>query len=130
MWMKPILLEEVIIHIIWFILENKLIACHSLPQEAQRVSQEIDEGILEFKKLFDKKKKAIKVLLLDFQLTFCLTYFYGKHSCGRPSYNLISSGNLSSVKKLLSIVKDEPEISGPHSQSPTGSTSSLLPDHH
>ncbi|KAG2070861.1 hypothetical protein BDR04DRAFT_582270 [Suillus decipiens] len=33
-------------------------------QEAQRVSREIDEGILESKKLFDKKKKAIKVLLL------------------------------------------------------------------
>jgi len=36
-------------------------------QEAQRVSREIDEGILESKKLFDKKKKAIKVLLLGRQ---------------------------------------------------------------
>lgn len=37
-------------------------------QEAQRVSREIDEGILESKKLFDKKKKAIKVLLLGMRV--------------------------------------------------------------
>jgi hypothetical protein len=33
-------------------------------QEAQRVSREIDESILESKKLLEKKKKAVKVLLL------------------------------------------------------------------
>lgn len=68
-----------------------------------------------------------------------------KHSYGRPSYNLISLGtyphflsyflylilgNISSVKKLLSIVEDELEMSGPRSRSPTGSTPSSLSDHH
>ena len=33
-------------------------------QEAQRVSSEIDESIQESKKAFDRRKKAIKILLL------------------------------------------------------------------
>jgi hypothetical protein len=41
-------------------------------QEAQRISREIDEGILESKKLFDKKKKAIKVLLLGMRILVTL----------------------------------------------------------
>lgn len=41
-------------------------------QEAQRVSREIDESILESKKLFDKKKKAIKVLLLGMCISIVL----------------------------------------------------------
>lgn len=43
-------------------------------QEAQRVSREIDEGILESKKLFDKKKKAIKVLLLGMHAYLHISY--------------------------------------------------------
>lgn len=41
-------------------------------QEAQRVSREIDEGILESKKLLEKKKKAVKVLLLGTHITMVL----------------------------------------------------------
>ena len=33
-------------------------------REAQRVSLEIDEGIQEAKKLYDRRKKAVKILLL------------------------------------------------------------------
>lgn len=33
-------------------------------QDAQRVSSEIDESIQESKKAFDRRKKAIKILLL------------------------------------------------------------------
>ncbi|KAG1771924.1 guanine nucleotide binding protein, alpha subunit, partial [Suillus placidus] len=106
-------------------------------QEAQRVSQDIDEGILESKKLLDKKKKAIKVLLLgqaesgkstmlqNFQLAFCPTYFHGEALIWKT---IIQLNLIGSVKKLLSIVEDELEISGPRSRSPTRSTS--LSDHH
>lgn len=38
-------------------------------QEAQRISREIDESILESKKLLEKKKKAVKVLLLGTLIT-------------------------------------------------------------
>ncbi|KAG1792338.1 G-protein alpha subunit [Suillus plorans] len=108
-------------------------------QEAQRVSREIDESILESKKLFDKKKKAIKVLLLgqaesgkstmlrNFQLAFCPTYFHGEALIWKT---IIQLNLIGSVKKLLSIVEDELEMSGPRSRSPTGSTSSSLSDHH
>jgi guanine nucleotide-binding protein subunit alpha len=41
-------------------------------QEAQRVSREIDEGILESKKALEKKKKAVKVLLLGTHITTIL----------------------------------------------------------
>ncbi|KAJ8597202.1 G-protein alpha subunit [Rhizopogon salebrosus TDB-379] len=108
-------------------------------QEAQRVSREIDESILESKKLLEKKKKAVKVLLLgqaesgkstmlrNFQLAFCPTYFHGESLIWKT---IIQLNLIGSVKKLLSIVEDELEISGPRSRSPTGSTSTSLSDHH
>ena len=37
-------------------------------REAQRVSLEIDEGIQEAKKLYDRRKKAVKILLLGASL--------------------------------------------------------------
>ncbi|OAX37975.1 G-alpha-domain-containing protein [Rhizopogon vinicolor AM-OR11-026] len=108
-------------------------------QEAQRVSHEIDEGILESKKALEKKKKAVKVLLLgqaesgkstmlrNFQLAFCPTYFHGEALIWKT---IIQLNLIGSMKKLLSIVEEELEISSPRSRSPTGSTSTSLSDHH
>jgi len=43
--------------------------CLVRQRKAQRVSSEIDKGILRSKKLLEKKKKAIKVLLLGMHIT-------------------------------------------------------------
>ena len=40
-------------------------------QEATRISREIDESIQESKKAYEKRKKAIKVLLLGESLKYC-----------------------------------------------------------
>ncbi|KAG8215659.1 G-protein alpha subunit [Butyriboletus roseoflavus] len=101
--------------------------------EALRISKEIDDGIEKSKKQLEKRKKAIKVLLLgpsqslfshlarphpstgqaesgkstmlrNFQLAFCPTYFHRE----APVWKVIIQLNLiGSVKKLLAIIDDE-----------------------
>ncbi|KAF9222212.1 G-alpha-domain-containing protein [Gyrodon lividus] len=101
-------------------------------QEANRISREIDEGIEKSKKLFEKRKKAIKVLLLgqaesgkstmlrNFQLAFCPTYFHDEI----PIWKTIIQLNLiGSVKKLLAIIEDE--LDSQASRSPGGSRGPL-----
>ncbi|KAH7925987.1 G-alpha-domain-containing protein [Leucogyrophana mollusca] len=113
-------------------------------QEAQRISREIDESLQESKKLFDKKKKAIKVLLLgqaesgkstmlrNFQLAFSPTYFHAEAAIWRT---IIQLNLIGSVKKLLAVIEDELEFAGsrsPRSPSTTSLSSprSTLSDHH
>ncbi|OAX43413.1 P-loop containing nucleoside triphosphate hydrolase protein [Rhizopogon vinicolor AM-OR11-026] len=108
-------------------------------REAQRISREIDKGILESKKLLTKKDKAIKVLIMGQpesgklavlrNLLFALhpTYF---HDEALRWKTIIQLNLIDSVKTLLSIVEDELEISGPCSRSPAGSTSTSLLDHY
>ncbi|KIK97824.1 hypothetical protein PAXRUDRAFT_824549 [Paxillus rubicundulus Ve08.2h10] len=85
-------------------------------QEANRISREIDEGIERSKKLLEKRKKAIKVLLLgqaesgkstmlrNFQLAFCPNYFHDEI----PIWKTIIQLNLiGSVSRLLAIIEHE-----------------------
>ncbi|KAF8838229.1 G-alpha-domain-containing protein [Paxillus ammoniavirescens] len=101
-------------------------------QEANRISREIDEGIERSKKLLDKRKKAIKVLLLgqaesgkstmlrNFQLAFCPNYFHDEI----PIWKTIIQLNLiGSVSRLLAII--EHELDSQASRSPR----SLLRQH-
>ncbi|KIJ62440.1 hypothetical protein HYDPIDRAFT_157814 [Hydnomerulius pinastri MD-312] len=100
-------------------------------QEANRVSKEIDESIEKSRKLYEKRKKAIKVLLLgqaesgkstmlrNFQLAFCPTYFHSEISIWKT---IIQLNLIGSVKKLLSIIEDE--LDSQASRSPRGPLSS------
>ncbi|KAI9566637.1 guanine nucleotide binding protein, alpha subunit [Boletus coccyginus] len=85
-------------------------------QEAARISKEIDDAIEKSRKLFEKRKRSIKVLLLgqaesgkstvlrNFQLAFCPTYFHREI----PVWKVIIQLNLiGSVKRLLAIIEDE-----------------------
>jgi hypothetical protein len=87
-------------------------------QEAARISREIDDAIEKSRKQLEKRKKAVKVLLLgqaesgkstmlrNFQLAFCPTYFHREI----PIWKVIIQLNLvGSVKRLLSIIEDELE---------------------
>ncbi|KAG9312419.1 G-protein alpha subunit [Chiua virens] len=94
-------------------------------QEAARISKEIDDAIEKSRKQYEKRKRAIKVLLLgqaesgkstmlrNFQLAFCPTYFQREI----PIWKVIIQLNLiGSVKKLLAIIEDEldsPTLSSP-----------------
>jgi len=85
-------------------------------QEATRVSREIDEGIQESKKAYEKRKKAIKVLLLgqaesgksttlkNFQLAFTPNHFRSERAAWKT---IIQLNLISSVKKLLEVLQDE-----------------------
>ncbi|KAF9232386.1 guanine nucleotide binding protein, alpha subunit [Melanogaster broomeanus] len=102
-------------------------------QEANRISREIDEGIERSKKLFERRKKAIKVLLLgqgesgkstmlrNFQLAFCPTYFTDEIPIWKT---IIQLNIIGSVKKLLAIIEDE--LDAQASRSPTRSPRSPL----
>ncbi|TFK51201.1 G-alpha-domain-containing protein [Heliocybe sulcata] len=85
-------------------------------QEAQRISRQIDESILESKKAFEKRKKAIKILLLgqaesgksttlkNFQLTFAPNYFRDE----RRIWKMVIQLNLiRSVARLLQVLQHE-----------------------
>ncbi|KAF9650986.1 G-protein alpha subunit [Thelephora ganbajun] len=90
--------------------------------EAARVSREIDESLQETKKLLEKRKKAIKVLLLgqaesgksttlkNFQLSFCPSQFKKE----RAAWRLIIQLNLiKSVRTILQAIQDDWEAIGP-----------------
>ncbi|OJA17721.1 hypothetical protein AZE42_04804, partial [Rhizopogon vesiculosus] len=108
-------------------------------REAQRISREIDKGILESKKSLTKKDKAVKVLVMgqpesgklamlrNLQFALHPTYF---HDEALKWKTIIQLNLIDSVKTLLSIVENELEISGPRSRSPTDSISTSLLDHY
>ncbi|KAH9927896.1 G-protein alpha subunit [Amylocystis lapponica] len=95
-------------------------------QEAQRVSHAIDEDIQESKKAFDRRKKAIKILLLgqaesgksttlkNFQLAFSPTHFRNERMAWRT---IIQLNLIRSIKRLLEVLQTEWESSV--SQSPS-----------
>ncbi|KAF8546920.1 G-protein alpha subunit [Imleria badia] len=112
-------------------------------QEAARISKDIDDAIEKSRKQFEKRKRAIKVLLLgqaesgkstmlrNFQLAFCPTYFHREI----PIWKVIIQLNLiGSVKRLLTIIEDELEATLSLPSSPSRSNlrpgaSPLLPTH-
>jgi len=85
-------------------------------REAQRVSLEIDEGIQEAKKAYDRRKKAVKILLLgqaesgksttlkNFQLAFSPAHFRNERLAWRT---IIQLNLIRSVKTLLEVIQEE-----------------------
>ncbi|EMD36098.1 hypothetical protein CERSUDRAFT_116002 [Gelatoporia subvermispora B] len=85
-------------------------------QEAARVSHEIDEHIQEDKKELDRRKKAIKILLLgqaesgksttlkNFQLAFSPSHFRNERLAWRT---IIQLNLIRHIKKLLEVLQDE-----------------------
>ncbi len=49
-------------------------------QDAQRISREIDEHLLETKKMLERRKRAIKMLLLG-ESRSCVATIISRHSC-------------------------------------------------
>ncbi|KDQ51779.1 hypothetical protein JAAARDRAFT_210909 [Jaapia argillacea MUCL 33604] len=108
---------------------------HRRLQEAQRISQEIDASLAESKKAFEKRKKAVKVLLLgqaesgksttlkNFQLTFTPNHFYNERSAWRT---VIQLNLIRSVKRLLEVLQDEWDAA-PTIIYPSNVTSTALP---
>ncbi|KAF8435441.1 G-protein alpha subunit [Boletus edulis BED1] len=93
-------------------------------QEAARVSKEIDDAIEKSRKQLEKRKSAVKILLLgqaesgkstmlrNFQLAFCPTFFRRE----TPIWKIIIQLNLiGSVKRLLAIIEDELDTSSSRS---------------
>ncbi|KAJ6510993.1 G-protein alpha subunit [Mycena sanguinolenta] len=85
-------------------------------REATRVSRSIDVGLVESKKALEKKKRAVKILLLgqsesgkssvlrNFRLAFTPKYFESE----RLLWTTVIQLNLiSSIKKILTVLQDE-----------------------
>ncbi|KAI0338804.1 G-alpha-domain-containing protein [Trametopsis cervina] len=85
-------------------------------REATRVSLEIDQGIQEAKKAYDRRKKAVKILLLgqaesgksttlkNFQLAFSPSHFRNERLAWRT---IVQLNLVRSVKTLLDVIQDE-----------------------
>ncbi|PCH39013.1 G-protein alpha subunit [Wolfiporia cocos MD-104 SS10] len=85
-------------------------------KEAQAVSHKIDERIQEDKKVFDRRKKAIKILLLgqaesgksttlkNFQLAFSPAHFRNERAAWRT---IIQLNLIRCIKRLLEVLQDE-----------------------
>ncbi|KAI0919462.1 hypothetical protein AcW1_003298 [Taiwanofungus camphoratus] len=96
-------------------------------QQAQAVSHAIDEDIQESKKAFDRRKKAIKILLLgqaesgksttlkNFQLAFSPSHFRNERAAWKT---IIQLNLIRSIKRLLEVLQEEWEQSV-HTPSPT-----------
>ncbi|EKM74867.1 hypothetical protein AGABI1DRAFT_47251 [Agaricus bisporus var. burnettii JB137-S8] len=93
--------------------EEQTAARVNLLQEAVKRSKEIDENLQEAKKVIDRRKKAVRILLLDFQLAFAPAHFESE----RPSWKLIIQLNLISnirtVIEALSLEWDSPAYATP-----------------
>ncbi|OBZ73276.1 Guanine nucleotide-binding protein alpha-4 subunit [Grifola frondosa] len=99
--------------------DDRAIRLHQ-QQEAQRVSHEIDESIQESKKAFDRRKKAIKILLLgqaesgksttlkNFQLAFSPSHFRNERNAWKT---IIQLNLIRSIKRLLEVLQEEWESS-------------------
>ncbi|KAF7358533.1 G-protein alpha subunit [Mycena venus] len=96
-------------------------------KEATRVSRTIDAGLAESKKLLERKKRAVKILLLgqsesgkssvlrNFRLTFTPKYFESERLVWKT---VIQLNLISSIKKILTVLQEEWEAVG-DAQSPT-----------
>ncbi|CCM05237.1 uncharacterized protein FIBRA_07447 [Fibroporia radiculosa] len=85
-------------------------------REAQAISHRIDEDIQESKKAFDRRKKAIKILLLgqaesgksttlkNFQLAFSPAHFRNERAAWKT---IVQLNLIRSIKRLLEILQDE-----------------------
>jgi guanine nucleotide-binding protein subunit alpha len=103
-------------------------------QEATRVSQEIDDTLQESRKAYEKRKKAIKILLLgqaesgksttlkNFQLAFTPNHFRTERAAWKT---IIQLNLIGSIKKLLEVLQDEMDSYAPAKPVTSTSTSSL-----
>ncbi|KAJ7078987.1 G-protein alpha subunit [Mycena crocata] len=85
-------------------------------REATRVSRTIDAGLAESKKALERKKRAVKILLLgqsesgkssvlrNFRLAFTPKYFEGERLVWKT---VIQLNLISSIKKILTVLQEE-----------------------
>ncbi|KAJ6632254.1 G-protein alpha subunit [Mycena sp. CBHHK59/15] len=85
-------------------------------REATRVSRTIDAGLAESKKALDKKKRAVKILLLgqsesgkssvlrNFRLTFTPIFFESERLVWKT---VIQLNLINSIKRILEVLQDE-----------------------
>ncbi|KAK0499179.1 heterotrimeric GTP-binding alpha subunit [Armillaria luteobubalina] len=73
-------------------------------QDAQRISREIDEHLLETKKSLEKRKRAIKMLLLDFQLAFTPIQFQNERGVWK---RIVQLNLINSIKIILDALQSE-----------------------
>ncbi|KAJ7800514.1 G-protein alpha subunit [Mycena olivaceomarginata] len=72
--------------------------------EATRVSRTIDAGLAESKKALERKKRAVKILLLDFRLAFTPKYFENERLVWKT---VIQLNLINSIKKILTVLQEE-----------------------
>ncbi|KAF9530777.1 heterotrimeric GTP-binding alpha subunit [Crepidotus variabilis] len=100
-------------------------------QQAVKTSKEIDAWLLEGKKAFERRKKAVKILLLGqsesgkvrpsyFQLAFAPSHFERERSVWRIVVQLNVIG---CMKTVLDALQDEYETNGTHPSNPIEETS-------
>ncbi|PBK61171.1 G-alpha-domain-containing protein [Armillaria solidipes] len=73
-------------------------------QDAQRISREIDEHLLETKKMLERRKRAIKMLLLDFQLAFTPIQFQNERGVWK---RIVQLNLINSIKVILDALQSE-----------------------
>ncbi|KAF7307916.1 G-protein alpha subunit [Mycena kentingensis (nom. inval.)] len=118
--------------------EDKLVRLEAA-KEATRVSKAIDVGLLEAKKLLDRKKRAVKILLLgqsesgkssvlrNFRLAFTPKYFESERLVWKT---VIQLNLIGSIKKILNVLQDEQAIQDKNaSADPPSAASALTAEH-
>ncbi|KAF8884620.1 guanine nucleotide binding protein, alpha subunit [Infundibulicybe gibba] len=107
--------------------ESIALETSTTPEEAERISKEIDEEIQEAKKVLERKRKAIQILLLgqsesgkssvlkNFQLVFSPRNFQNERAAWKT---IIHLNLIASIKKILSVLEEEWAPSGEHSTKP------------
>ncbi|PPQ67438.1 hypothetical protein CVT26_007232 [Gymnopilus dilepis] len=78
-------------------------------QEAANRSKGIDLMLQEGKKELDRRRKGVKILLLDFQLAFAPKYFESERSIWKI---VVQLNIISSIKTILDALKEEYEPTG------------------
>ncbi|KAJ7758012.1 G-protein alpha subunit [Mycena metata] len=96
--------------------EEEKVARLEAAREATRISRTIDVGLAESKKALDRKKRAVKILLLgqsesgkssvlrNFRLAFTPKYFESERLVWKT---VIQLNLISSIKKTLKVLQDE-----------------------
>ncbi|KAJ7860250.1 G-protein alpha subunit [Mycena olivaceomarginata] len=72
--------------------------------EATRVSQTIDAELAESRKALERKKCAVKILLLDFRLALTPKYFENERLVWKT---VIQLNLINSIKKILTVLQEE-----------------------
>ncbi|SJL18188.1 uncharacterized protein ARMOST_21766 [Armillaria ostoyae] len=73
-------------------------------QDAQRISREIDEHLLETKKILERRRWAVKMLLLDFQLAFTPIQFQKERGVWK---RIVQLNLINSIKIILDALQSE-----------------------